>query len=432
MIALSVYELDEEEQVFNKNEKYLLKPASNMKIFTTSTALYFLGEDYEFQTSVYHSGEIIDSVCYGDIFIKGGCDPDFTTADLDSLVERIEDYGIKEVKGDLYGDVSMIDSVYWGKGWMWDDDPGTDFPYFTPLTINDNAVEVIYDPGIIGEPADVKIKPESNFYDFVNYSVTTGEDTSDMTITRNWMERQGTKIIVKGDLSYKAEKDTAQVNLYNPEYYFLTLMAESMERHGIKFSGTLDTTSIWKNAEEIFSIERTFDSVIVNLNKKSDNLSAEMTLRALAHENTGKYASAEDGVEMVDSLIKIIGFEPENYRIVDGSGVSHYNLVSAELLLGILKYLYYEENDLYEILRNSFPVAGVDGTLENRMEEGFAYKRVHAKTGTLSGVSCLSGYAKANNGNNLAFSIMVQNHVDNWRKAVNFQDEICNIIADYK
>jgi D-alanyl-D-alanine carboxypeptidase/D-alanyl-D-alanine-endopeptidase (penicillin-binding protein 4) len=246
------------------------------------------------------------------------------------------------------------------------------------------------------------------------------------------MERQGNTIIVKGDLSYKEEKDTAKVNLYESQNYFLTLMKESMAREGIKLRGDIDTAKVYTNAEEIFSIERSFDSVIVNLNKKSDNLSAEMTLRALAHKKAGDYASSEDGVEMVDSLIKIIGLDPENYRIVDGSGVSHYNLVSGELLLEILKYFYKEEPELFKTLHHSFPIAGIDGTLDYRMKEGSAYKNVSAKTGTLSGVSCLSGYAAAKNGNNLAFSIMVQNHVDNWRKAINFQDEICHIIADYE
>ena len=118
------------------------------------------------------------------------------------------------------------------------------------------------------------------------------------------------------------------------------------------------------------------------------------------------------------------------YRLADGSGVSHYNLVSAELLLGVLKYFYYEEPDLYETLYESFPIAGIDGSLKNRMEKTKAENNVHAKTGTLSGVSSLSGYVKNKRGNMIAFSILVQNYNDSSKQAREFIDAVCEILAE--
>jgi len=86
--------------------------------------------------------------------------------------------------------------------------------------------------------------------------------------------------------------------------------------------------------------------------------------------------------------------------------------------------------ELFQILYHSFPIAGVDGTLKSRMKAGKAFNNVHAKTGTLSGVSSLSGYLKAKNGDLISFSINTQNYIGSARKAQNFQDKICEILSN--
>jgi D-alanyl-D-alanine carboxypeptidase/D-alanyl-D-alanine-endopeptidase (penicillin-binding protein 4) len=94
--------------------------------------------------------------------------------------------------------------------------------------------------------------------------------------------------------------------------------------------------------------------------------------------------------------------------------------------------MYYERKDLFELFFNSLPIAGEDGTLEKRMKNTSAQKNVHAKTGTLNGVSNLSGYVTARNGHLIAFSIMIQNFVNEYSKARNFQNMICELLADYE
>jgi D-alanyl-D-alanine carboxypeptidase/D-alanyl-D-alanine-endopeptidase (penicillin-binding protein 4) len=168
------------------------------------------------------------------------------------------------------------------------------------------------------------------------------------------------------------------------------------------------------------------------INKESYNLGAEMILRALAAKCLGEPATADNGIKMIDSLIALTGLNPNAYRLVDGSGISHYNLISAQLLLKVLKYMYFQKPDLYKILYESFPVAGVDGTLSNRMKGASAQNKVHAKTGTLSGVSCLSGYVTADNGHLLAFSIILQNFTGSSKVGKDYEDKICNILAEYQ
>ncbi len=428
-LAVSIFDLTTGNYLYRKNDKQLLHPASNMKVITSATGLEYLGPEYTFSTSVYHTGIIMDSVCYGDIVVVGGFDPDFTTEDLDTLVYSLKDYGINEIRGNIYGDVSNMDSLFWGNGWMWDDDPSYDFPYMTPLIINDVSIEIAYEPGLIGNPVNISLIPETDFFDITNESITSKEDTSNFEITRDWLNR-GNEIIISGDLSYRAEPDTVKINIVNPEYYFLYLLKEKIEANSIKFYGRLDTLTLPVYSKLIYEKKRSFGEIIINLNKDSDNLSAEMTLRALSLERYDKPASAKKGIQVIDSLIARTELNYKNYKIVDGSGVSHYNLVTPELLIEILKYMYYKSPENYKILKESFPIAGVDGSLENRMKKNQAFENVYAKTGTLSGVSTLSGYLMSANKHEIAFSIFVQNYIGSSRVARGYQDRICRFLSE--
>jgi len=428
LIAIDVYDLTAEEIVFKKNERQLLHPASNQKIITTAAALLFLEDNFSFKTSLYYSDEIIDSICTGNLFVVGGGDPDFTSSDLDSIIIEMKNIGIKKIEGNIYGDISYLDSLYWGKGWMWDDEPYNDFPHFTPLIINDSGVKFIISPGILGGPAKIFLEPKSEFYSFANLSITTETDSSTLKIERDWVNGNNDYTAI-GEISQAEEVDTVIRNLVDPYKYFLTLFKEKLTKHGITISGVIDTMTLPQKIKHVKTIERSFGEILDNLNKESDNLSSEMTLRALAYTNSGSPAIVDSGLILVDSLISMIGLDPSVYRIVDGSGVSHYNLVTTELLNEILIFFYYNEKDSFQKLYNSFPIAGVDGTLEKRMKEGLTFENVHAKTGTLSGVSSLSGYLNTKNGNLISFSIIIQNYVGKDMFARNYIDRICEILC---
>ena len=428
--AIDIYDLTANEIIYRKNEKLLLRPASNLKLVTSAAALVFLEPDYKFITSVYYTGEIKDSICFGDIYFVGGCDPDFTLPDLEFVVNEIKLFGIKEIKGNIYGDVTMLDSLFWGTGWMWDDELSSDFPYFTPLIINDACVKIEYSPANIGDKVNVNIIPSSNFFNITNTSKTILTDSSDFRIRRDWVNRSN-NIFVSGNLFYQNIVDTITTNIVYPELFFLNLAEQSIKNSGIVFNGQLEILPLPENSKKIFYFERKFKDVINNLNKESDNLSAEMTLRAIAYKYFGKPTTAENGIKLIDSLLTEIGLTKSDYRIVDGSGVSHYNLISAELLTQLLKHIYREYPDLFKMLYNSLPIAGVDGTLKNRMKSGFAFNNVRAKTGTLSGVSSLSGYLTTKNNHEIAFSILVQNFKGSSKAARIFQEKICELLSEY-
>ncbi len=418
LVSVQIEDLVTNKTIYQMNQDYLLRPASNMKIITTSAGLLYLTPDYEFKTDLYYDGYISSDTLYGDIFVVGGCDPDFTTNDFYTFVDAIKSLNVSVIEGNIYGDVSFKDSLYWGKGWMWDDDPSSDAPYLSALNLNDNCIEVNFD----GQINKISVLPNTGYV-----AVQRIETSDKLTIDRDWFNHKNT-IIIKGQNDYK--NYYSKVNVLDPARYFLTVFKEVLDSNSVYCTGKIDLKEKSYFSNFITSVKRKFSNVIVNLNKTSDNLSAEMTLYALSNKYSGSPANADSGIQFINLMIDSLGLNHKNYRIVDGSGVSHYNVVSTELLVSILKYMYKKHPELYDILYNSFPIAGVDGTLENRMRNSVAINNVHAKTGSLTGVSTLSGYVRNKKNHLLAFSIIMQSYVGTSKKARNFQDEICKILAE--
>lgn len=169
------------------------------------------------------------------------------------------------------------------------------------------------------------------------------------------------------------------------------------------------------------------DQILLRMMKQSDNFYAEAMFYQLAAHQGHRPARAKDAAAIVKRLISKVGLGHRPYRIADGSGLSLYNYLSADLEVRLLRYAY-RNSTIYLHLLPSLPVAGSDGTLRNRMRGSFAADNVKAKTGTLEGVSALAGYCTAANGHRLCFSIINQGimHASNARR---FQDRVCNALC---
>ena len=432
-IAIEIFDLTEGKSLYSHNNKLLLLPASNMKLLTSAAGLVFLGPDYEFTTTLYYNGVAEGVTLYGDLYIVGGLDPDLTSNDLDSLVKAVKSLGIRFITENIYADISIKDSLYWGSGWMWDDHPDPGAPLLSALNINNNAIEVFVTGNKVGLPGIVSLKPETKYVKIENQSVTVPSTVpGNLTITRDWINDKNT-IFIEGEVRLGEVIDTSahsnKLNLLNPEKYFLMLFKEHLEKEKIYSYGELEIKTLPDGSIYLAEINRSLAKVLINLNKESDNLSGEMLLYALALKDSAAPAIAKNGIEIIKSLIDSVGLDPNDYLLADGSGVSRYNLVSAELLIELLKYMY-KHSEFYPYY-NSLSVAGVDGTLEERMKNTVAEGNVHAKTGTLAGVSSLSGYVSARNGNLITFAIMMQNFVEKISIARRLQDKICEILANY-
>lgn len=181
------------------------------------------------------------------------------------------------------------------------------------------------------------------------------------------------------------------------------------------------------NAFTICTRFHTMDQVLHKMMKESDNLYAESMYYQIAASTGNRPASAKSARNVERQLIRKIGLDPARYKLADGSGLSLYNYLSAELEVKLLRYAYRDEN-MYQQLKQSLPIAGVDGTLKKRMKTGYAHGNVKAKTGTLTGIISLAGYCKAANGHELCFSI-INNGIMHGNNARNFADKVCELLC---
>ncbi len=425
--GIKIHNLTKGKDVFAYEDQKLMNPASNMKILTTAAGLLYLGTGFAFRTTIGYTGKIEGEVLNGDLVIVGRCDPDFKIDSLSKIRDVVTAQGIREIKGDILIDISYKDSLFWGEGWMWDDDGAVTSPFMSALNVYGNTVKVTVSPRPGNKPW-VAVYPVTNYFEIVN-EATTGAYT-DLNVWRDYLNRTN-KIFIRGSIATSSASLVYSFNVWKPELYMATLTKEVLGRGGVNVTGKIREVRGDYQMTQLYEFRHAYANLITPLNKKSDNLYTEMVLLALGGVSRQKNISFNEGKKYLDSLVVQVGKSPKNYRFADGSGVSRYNVVSADLLVSVLNFLYHKGGEKFNLFYNSLPIAGVDGTLAGRMKFGLAYNNVRAKTGSLSGVSSLSGYLKGASGDTISFSILMQNFTGSSTIARNFQDRICELIAKH-
>jgi len=427
IVGVSVFDLNDNQPLYAYQADKLCRPASTQKLITAIAALNQPRAQEPFRTEVWYKGEIANDTLRGDIYIIGGMDPELMETALDTLVDLTAAFPFHVITGQVYGDVSMRDSLYWGKGWIWDDNPESFQPYLSPLMLNKGFVKVTAIPTNSGEPARLEVKPASTYFNIINETKTKTSSAGKFTVMRDWMNNAN-EITVSGNITARRVEE---INVYSSQDFF---MHTFLERLGMKFT----LMQPWYSFAELQKdstcqlmafYETSVQKVLKQMMKESDNLNAEAMFTRLGIQASGNaHVSADESLEAVQALVRMLGLNPDDYRFADGCGLSMYDYVSPELLVAFLRYAYNHDN-IFPHLFRSLPVAGVDGTLKNRMRKGSpAYQRVHAKTGSYTGINTLAGYLETNSKRYLAFAIMCQNQIKA-SEARALQDAICELLA---
>ena len=435
--AVKVVSLETGETLYSHNSQMLMHPASNMKLLSTASALKNLGPNFRFKTEVYtDSAAHSDSAITGNLYIKGYGNPDLTTDDLRWMVNELKKKGVRSVSGNLVCDESYLDDLYWGNGWMWDDVSAWEWAPICALTVNDNCVEITVAPGdTIGAPLSVSIEPETRFMQIANTAKTVAESDSQIRkaykAERVWRPIAKNIYEVAGGRYLTDRTRTYTVDVVDASYYVGTLFSELMREAGIMFYGKIERGLLPENPQLLIRHQsEPLTEVVLNTNKVSDNLSAELLLKVVGAEVSGTPGTAEKGLSAIRKMLQEAGVDSTSYRITDGSGVSRYNIITANLLIELLKSMDADPRVSAEY-RASLPIAGIDGTLRSRMHDTAAQSVLRAKTGTLSGVTTLSGYTVTADGEKLAFSMMMQHFVLPASKIRAVQDNIGEILNTF-
>jgi D-alanyl-D-alanine carboxypeptidase/D-alanyl-D-alanine-endopeptidase (penicillin-binding protein 4) len=430
--GIKIVSLENDEVLYERDSKALLRPASNMKLFTAAAALSTLGRSFSIKTNLYADTLMSDGVLHGNIYLQGFGDPDFNSSQLAELLSALKSKGIAKIGGNIIGDASYFDDKHWGAGWMWDDEPFGFAAYNSALSINRNCVEVTVSPAKMnGDSALVAIVPSTQYVTVVNEGTTVADTlTSTLEISRKFAERLNV-ITVKGKIPKGSHPQKSAITVLAPEMYFLTFVKEELVRQNISFDGKTILDSISSSACLIAQHRQPIDSMILFMNKVSDNLSAENALKIIGAESYGRPGTTQNGISVVKRLLNSFHIDTTKFLMVDGSGVSHYNLVTPEITLQLLCGMYLRK-DIFESYYSSLPNAGVDGLLKTRMRNSPAQNNLHAKDGEIGGVRTLAGYVRTADGEMLAFSVMMQNFIGSSEPYTRAQDAIGILMANLK
>ena len=423
-IALMVYDLTNDSTLYAYREKVMCRPASVQKVITSVTALSSLGADYKFRTALRTQGSVKDSVLDGNLYLVGGLDPALNEHELRSMVSDLKKAGVKKINGTLYADVSMMDSTWWASGWCWDDAPASFQPYISPLMVHQGFVGIEVKPTSKGQAPVVNIYPSNTYVKVVNKAVTQDKSLGPLTITRDWMHNDNT-ILVEGNCTRRQSTDLSVVG--SADFTF-ALFRQYLDEAGISY-GKYGWGNCPVMARDISVVSHGLPAIIKEALKESNNLFAEAMFLQTGRIQYPKGITFKDAAKFLQNFVdRKFGMFSSSFNIVDGCGLSMYDLCSPQFMVDMLS-LVYRDSELYPILYKSLPIAGVDGTLKTRLNAKTTLNKVHAKTGSVTGSCTLAGYIHTADGRDLAFCIMNEGAVK-MAPSRKIQDKICTVLCE--
>ena len=424
--GIQVTSLKSDENFFEYHPHDLLKPASNVKLVTTLAALKYLGPEYRFKTKLYVDGVIKNGVLHGNLYVKGFGDPLLVSEQLWVLVNDLK-RDVYEIQGNLILDDSFFDEIRTVRDGH-SPQNGRDRAYDAPLgalSINFNTTTVYVYPGSKrGKKARVVIDPDNNTYvKVVNRSKTLRANVPMTLEVSRHIGKTSDTIIVTGGIPLNHVGKRFYRNITYPPLYAAALFRRFLKEQGVTVKGKNQFKEVPSSAKEILVYEsRPLRILVGDLNKISNNFVAEQMLKTMAAELKQPPGSTDKGLNILREFLQGIGVK-ESYQLVNGSGLSADNKMSAAQLVEVLKYGHKNFGFFPEYMA-SMGIVGIDGTVSSRLQGTIAQGRVRAKTGSLSGVSALSGYVSTQSNETLAFSIIMNDPQDRTELMQATQDKI--------
>jgi D-alanyl-D-alanine carboxypeptidase/D-alanyl-D-alanine-endopeptidase (penicillin-binding protein 4) len=443
--------------LYELNSNRYFVPASNTKVFTTALALATFGPEHRFRTTIESSGTLSeDGILHGDLIFVGRGDPNLSnhklpfqdklqregSADkvLAEMADAVAAKGVKQIAGDVIADDSFFPYDPYPAGWTAGD---LFFGFGAPvsaISFNDNSLSIEVQPGDrAGVPALVSIEP-CDGSDSLAYDITTAEHSSKLKL--EVVRQQGSpSTLLRGSIPLSSPPTKLDLAMLDPAACAARALKKLLEARGVRVMGQARVHHAPPQEPGVLSAPPPTESaspqdqrlvlaehfsvplieVVRLLAKISQNLHSEILLRAVAREKSG-IGSTEAGLKVEQDFLKSAGVPDGDVILDDGSGLTRDNLVTPRAMATLLRYI--ATQSWGEAYISTLPVAGKDGTLENRLKNTSATGRIQAKTGSLEHVRSLSGFATTLGGTHLIFSMFENNSAQTGPDAVAAFDAI--------
>lgn len=360
-IGIIIKSSHESDFLYAKHQDRLFTPGSCTKLFAAAVALHMLGPEFCFETALYTNGNISGDELHGDLYIKASGDPSLTTQDIAELIKKVQEKGIKKIAGNVYLDTSVFEDnfeSYYGNGFCLDDLGTFDMPPVTSFIIDHN------------------MRRSDN----------------------------GKKTVI-----------------LNPHEYVCSLVDKYLTDCFISYTKPVMQLSLPDKTQELARhVSEPLHVLLAHMLKNSDNLFANAIFKYIGVHKSGLQGTWQSGKEVMQDFLKgELGIQSGSYVIEDGAGLSRYNLISTSQIVQLLTWVY-NNKKIFSIFRHCLALSGKDGTLKHRMKE---YPRIiAAKTGSMSGVSALSGYVCLEDHEPIIFSIMLNGLIQKKPSTANQND----------
>lgn len=432
--AIHITEEHSGKTIFEKSADQRMRPASNMKLLTAAAALDELGEEHRFETIVATDGQVKNGQLNGNVYLIGKGDPSLTYEDIQQLASQLHELGIKKINGDIVADDTYFDRERYSEDTTWKDESayyGAAISALTAAPDNDHdtgTVKVMVEASSSSGKPSVNVVPETDYVSIQNDAVIVSDNNeAELEVTRT----HGTNnIVISGSIA-AGDNEQEWVAVWEPTEYVLHLFQDYVKASGIQVTGTAKAAKAPANRTELLRKQSApLKELLLPFMKLSNNGHAEMFLKHIG--SRGKAGNWEDGINQMEHYLSEKQLPKEQMVIRDGSGLSHVNGITARQLTTLLTQV--KQESWFPAFKTSLPVAGmsermVGGTLRNRFVDTELTGKINAKTGTLTGVSSLSGYMETKSGEHVVFSILLNGLLDEEEGPL-IEDQILKIVYE--
>lgn len=429
-VGLVVENLTTGKVLYKKNPDRYFMPASNEKLFTAFAALESLGPGYVYQTRLFADLKKVENGVLNDhVYLQFSGDPNLGMEQLNRLISALTQAGIQRINGSIIIDDTAFDTVTMSPGTSWEDKDYCFGAPLTPLIVEKNCVSAFVNPGeVLGSPAKLRLPNQPQFIRFVN-DVING-DPADQECKPQIMLTDEVTYTLNGCIKTSSPTQVFNMPIHNPRSNIQASLTYLFNKNLIAHNHDFKFQKIDLGVVELaHAISPPLQTLVKTMLKESDNLIANSLFKTMGAVYTKRQGTWKNGSAAAhDVFARTISIDLTKLPLIDGAGSSRYNLVTPQQIIALLRKAY--SQPYRNIFISSLPVSGVDGTLKKRMNDPKTVGKIYAKTGSMLGVTALSGYLITRNQQTLVFTILINGFVDAESKYKDLEDKICSLLVD--